>query len=295
MTERALVFGVGGDDLVGVLHEGSPGATRGVLVIVGGPQYRVGSHRQFLLLARRLAEAGVPVLRFDYRGMGDSSGACRGFEHVDDDIRGAIDTFVAHAPGVREVVLWGLCDAASAATMYAPRDPRVAGLILLNPWVRTEEGLARARIRHYYARRLLSRDFWAGLLRGRVSPLASARGLLGMLSRIGGRRAGTEDRSGGGGGDRPGRPFPARMAAGWRAFRGDVLLILSGNDLTAAEFRDHVRRSPEWQGLLDDPRVSVRELPEANHTFSRETWRDQVANWTLEWIRRADATDRKRA
>jgi alpha/beta superfamily hydrolase len=48
-----------------------------VLVIVGGPQYRAGSHRQFTLLARSLAEQGFAVLRFDYRGMGDSTGAMR--------------------------------------------------------------------------------------------------------------------------------------------------------------------------------------------------------------------------
>jgi len=55
-------------------------AACGVLIVVGGPQYRVGSHRQFLLLSRRLAAEGHPVMRFDYRGMGDASGAMRGFE-----------------------------------------------------------------------------------------------------------------------------------------------------------------------------------------------------------------------
>ena len=48
--------------------------------MVGGPQYRVGSHRQFTLMARAFAAAGYPVLRFDYRGIGDSEGESRGFE-----------------------------------------------------------------------------------------------------------------------------------------------------------------------------------------------------------------------
>lgn len=54
----------------------------GLLMVVGGPQYRVGSHRQFVLLARDLAAAGIPVFPFDYRGMGDSTGQARDFEGI---------------------------------------------------------------------------------------------------------------------------------------------------------------------------------------------------------------------
>ncbi|MDQ2695687.1 MAG: hydrolase 1, exosortase A system-associated, partial [Pseudomonadota bacterium] len=113
MTETAFVFACRGDELPGILHHGAAGAARGLLLVVGGPQYRVGSHRQFVLLARDLAAAGIPVLRFDYRGMGDAGGDFAGFEGVDDDIAAALDAFFARCPGLREVVLWGLCDAAS--------------------------------------------------------------------------------------------------------------------------------------------------------------------------------------
>ncbi|KAB8057318.1 hydrolase 1, exosortase A system-associated, partial [Janthinobacterium violaceinigrum] len=58
--------------LVGILSLPAAPGPRGVLIVTGGPQYRVGSHRQFVLLARALAAQGVPVLRFDLRGMGDS-------------------------------------------------------------------------------------------------------------------------------------------------------------------------------------------------------------------------------
>jgi len=66
-----------------------------VLIIVGGPQYRVGSHRQFVLLARHLAAQGIPVMRFDVRGMGDSKGKPRNFGQLDDDLRAATDCFFA--------------------------------------------------------------------------------------------------------------------------------------------------------------------------------------------------------
>ena len=57
----------------------------GVLVIVGGPQYRVGSHRQYVQLSRHLAEQGIASMRFDVRGMGDSPGVQRSFEEIDDE------------------------------------------------------------------------------------------------------------------------------------------------------------------------------------------------------------------
>src|SRR5450830_1857888 len=126
--ERSLSFTCDGAQLFGIASVPAAPAARGVLIVVGGPQYRAGSHRQFTLLARSLAEQGIAAMRFDYRGMGDSEGKARDFEGVDNDIRAAIDAFFAAVPQLREVVIWGLCDAASAAMFYARRDPRVCGL-----------------------------------------------------------------------------------------------------------------------------------------------------------------------
>ena len=48
--ERALSFACGGEWLYGVLSlpaQAPQAARRGVLIVVGGPQVRTGSHRQF--------------------------------------------------------------------------------------------------------------------------------------------------------------------------------------------------------------------------------------------------------
>jgi hypothetical protein len=74
------------------------------------------------------------------------------------------------------------------------------------------------------------------------------------------------------------------MAEGLAGFKGRVLLILSGRDLTAREFEDAAARSKLWQSLLADSRISRCDLPPADHTFSRRQWRDQVERWTLEWL-----------
>lgn len=74
------------------------------------------------------------------------------------------------------------------------------------------------------------------------------------------------------------------MADGLARFDGRVLLLLSGRDLTADEFRDTVRASRRWRRLLRAPRVSLHELPEADHTFSYAKSRRQVETLTLRWL-----------
>src|SRR6185295_1875345 len=125
-VERPVLFECEGERLIGIIAVPEPPARVGVLVVVGGPQYRAGAHRQFVYLSRRLAAAGIPAMRFDYRGMGDSTGAARTFEDCGPDIAAAIDALRANCPAVARVVLWGLCDAASASLDYwhSARDPR---------------------------------------------------------------------------------------------------------------------------------------------------------------------------
>ncbi|MCP5197456.1 MAG: hydrolase 1, exosortase A system-associated [Gammaproteobacteria bacterium] len=299
-AEAALTFDCEGAQLPGILHAGAPEATRGVLVVVGGPQYRVGSHRQFVLLARDLAQAGIPVLRFDYRGMGDAEGVFTGFENIDADITAALDAFCQQLPQLREIVLWGLCDAASAALFHAWRDSRIVGLVLLNPWVRTEAGQARAYLRHYYLARLTNPDLWRKIRHGEFAFGTAWRSLLNQIMRVwrSQRRASvqgaTTDTITGTQPSSAKPSLPERMLDGWQRFQGPVLLILSGDDLTAAEFQDMIRASRRWRRLLAQPRVTVRDYAEANHTFSRRAWRDQVTVWTREWLQKHEATGQER-
>ena len=167
--EKAILMECLGETLIAIHHPAKSSCSIGVVIVVGGPQYRVGSHRQFLQLARYLSANEVPVLRFDYRGMGDSSGKMLSFELVDDDIRAAVDMLMDLEPDLGSVLLWGLCDAASAALMYAASADRVHGLVLANPFVYTQAGEARTCLKHYYLSRLFGQDFWAKIFSGRFA------------------------------------------------------------------------------------------------------------------------------
>lgn len=277
-NEAVLQIDCGSDRLPGMLTT-PPAQTAcsntAILVIVGGPQYRVGSHRQFVHLARALAREGHVVLRFDYRGVGDAPGSARTFEDAGPDLHAAIDAAMHAHANVRRVVLWGLCDAASLALMHGARHPHVAGMVLANPWVRSPASLAAATVKRYYVRRALEPDFWRRLFTGRFDWRASARSIAENIARMLPLRTA-----------RPaeGQCYQTRMALGLAGFEGPVLLLLSGNDMTAQEFVEYAAGASEWKGLLTAARISRIDLRSADHTFSTRRWKDDVARHTHTWI-----------
>jgi exosortase A-associated hydrolase 1/exosortase A-associated hydrolase 2 len=285
-AESPLSFSCERDELMAILHRGNGATRRGfVIVVAGGPQYRAGAHRQFVTLARKLAARGHPVLRFDLRGMGDSGGVYEGYQQSEPDIRAAVDTLIAARPDVDEVILFGECESASGILFYAYKDPRVKGIALVNPWVRTEEGRAQVIIKHYYLGRLLSRNFWRKVGSGKFSPRES---LLSFFKVFGayaqGRRNNAKTASASGQEDISALPLPSKTAAGLRRFRGPVMILMSGRDLIAREFDEVTESSAAWRGLLDEPRITRHLLLDADHTFSRDIWKDQVSAWVFEWL-----------
>jgi len=284
--ECPVVFGCQGEELSGVLHRGDLASTVGVVIVVaGGPQYRAGAHRQFVMLARMFAGRGYPVLRFDLRGMGDSSGEYLGYEHSRPDIRAAVDELQRLVPSVKRVMLFGECESATGILFYAYQDPRVHKVALANPWVRTDEGRAEVILKHYYRDRLASRKFWVDMVCGRLHVGRALFSFVGVLKTfLMGRKllragvvASARD-------DLDALPLVARTAEGLRRFEGRTLLLMSGCDYIAREFDDVTKSSQAWAGLLANPRVQRVDIADADHTFSRLEWKLQAHDALVRWL-----------
>ena len=303
MIEQALVFSCAGEHLMAVLTPAQSGAPAsaaladlGVVIIVGGPQYRAGSHRQYVQLARSLALQGVTAMRFDARGMGDSSGAQRSMEEIDADVGAALDALQASRPGLRRVVLWGLCGGATTALLYwrNTHDQRVQGMVLVNPWVRSEQTLARTHLKHYYLKRLGERAFWAKLFSGQVAGKAVADLLhnLRLARKVAPVRptaAVLEPHHPVSSSSQlvlevPQRPLQQRMAQAWQHFQGPKLLVLSGNDYTAKEFIETAATDALWRANLERAEVTRFDVNDADHTFSDPSARLAVEARTLSWL-----------
>lgn len=286
--EEGVVFPCKGESLVGVVSRPTRPGPLGVIILVGGPQYRVGAHRQFVHLARALAADGIATLRFDFRGMGDASGAERTFRRVNDDVAAAVDAFEAAVPDMEGVVLWGLCGGASAACLYGPRDPRVKGLVLVNPWLTAETTAARVFVRHYYVKRLVSPAFWRKALTGRVAAGRSARDLMTRVRQARGRgasaRGGRRDADGGG------DPLPDQVLRALAHFRGRTVVQLSGDDYVARTFEQGLMRTAGFQDLAREEVVLTEHFPEDDHTFSGPQGRERLARSATRWVRRLAVT-----
>lgn len=282
--ERGIVFDCADESLVGVASVPARPREVGVVMIVGGPQYRVGSHRQFVLVARHLASHGIACFRFDNRGMGDSTGAFRDFEVIEEDVGEAVNALIAAVPQVRRVVLWGLCGGASAACLYAALDARVCGTLLINPWVRTEASGAKTYIKHYYGRRLLDPAFWRKLARGQVGLGAAVSGFLSTLRKAaGGRR--TKRAS-----NEPAAPATLldQMLAGLQASDCRSLVLLSGRDFVGRECEEQMLVRPEYGALEAQGRISMKQVAEADHTFAAREMHSVLEQTTLEWVESFD-------
>lgn len=141
---EAFFFGEPGGQLFGCHHPPSSGASAvgAVLCYPMGQEY-LRTHRLYRFLARRLSDAGLHVLRFDYFGTGDSAGefeAARLERWVDDTVTAVAE--LRRRFLVRHVYIAGLRLGAAIAFRAAVKQGGVDGLVLWDPVTNGTEYLA---------------------------------------------------------------------------------------------------------------------------------------------------------
>jgi alpha/beta superfamily hydrolase len=133
VLEEPMWFRSGRDDLLGILTHPRT-EPRGITVVAHpGGHWIPSTHRNsaYVRLAERLAADGVHTFRFDYHGVGESTGEVAAYR-LD---RPFVDDSLAAVAAVRErestdIVLVGSCFGARTALAAAAQAP-VRGLVLL--------------------------------------------------------------------------------------------------------------------------------------------------------------------
>jgi len=242
---RLLSFACGKAELAASL-DGETGAT-GLLMVTGGSQTRIGSHRMYERLSKALAKNNIPCFRFDRRGVGDSEGEDPGFRDSGADIAAAVTAFRAKVPGLERMIGFGLCDGASALALHG-KAAGLDGFILVNPWlVEAEAGSPPpVAIRRHYLQRLLTREGWRKIVTGAVDYRKLLTGVKKMSAR---------DKD---------SPLGQEVAAALRASGLRSWLILCANDATAVAAEAELKR-PAFKGLIEGRET----IPSDSHTFAR--------------------------
>ncbi len=265
--ERAVWLQAGPARVFGVITEPreAPVAPVCAVLLNAGAIRRIGPNRTWVELARRWAARGIPTLRVDLTGIGDTDGDERRYERdaglYEHDLTEQVRELLTELPSVglpERFVLAGLCSGAHWALHAAVGNPKVAAALTVNLYPvfwrdelhdEWETRTVVASLRGPAWRRLLLRDV-------DVRDLARAVRSL-----------------------RPGRLSAGRRAQAAQAKdvdrvldtlrdQGTQLLLLLGRDepLYAQFVRERrVERLDEW------PNVTLERIPSADHMF-RALW-----------------------
>lgn len=248
--EKPVVLENHGQQMMGVLHlPEKEGPVPAVALYHGFTGTKVGPHQIFVKMARALHAMGIAVVRFDFRGSGDSEG-----DFADMTVTGEISDakkildFLEGLPEVdaQRLGILGLSMGGAVAATVAGTDERVKSLVL---WAAVADF------------KLFERD-------PEVIELAKKQGYIDV------------------GGDVLKVDFyqdiqkqkPAETVAN---YRGPALIIHGDADPTVPVSHADIYE----KALASASRVEKFILPGADHTFNRMDWEKAVIERTARWFK----------
>lgn len=284
--EEAIKFSCSHKKLYGVLHtpDNDTVPSTVLLIVSGGPQVRTGPHRLYVQLSRFLCDHNVTSLRFDYEGLGDSEGSYVGYQYAESSIAAAASFLQDHFNSRIDIIIWSLCDGATAAALYAARNPQsIKGLILCNPYILTDASLARTTLDFYYKRRFFDKQFWHKLFTFKVNYLATMKSLWENFSR--GKFFSNKNTKNY---QSDMKSLPDLVLDSFVQFNKPIKLILSADDVVAANFLNEIERFNSRNKDVAHELVH-QSISGADHTFSDPIAKKELFSMTYNLVTEMNA------
>ena len=273
MTRSFHQIDCAGDRLAATLD--SESSATALLVVSGGNEIRSGAHGGMAQLAARIAQHGFTVLRYDRRGIGESSGKNREFSSSAEEISAATHFLRQEKPQIDKVIAFGNCDAATALALFGP-EAGIDGYVLANPWVietgsepESEKPLpSAAAIRARYWDRIKNPRTIVDLLSGKIDLRKLLKGLK--------QASKSEDNS----------ALAIRMRDALSDMDCNSRILVAKRDTTARAFLA-AWNSPDFATLRDSSSITLETLDSASHSFADEVAKDWLTGKLLEALRSA--------
>lgn len=302
MREQALLFGKT-RSLAGILTE--PAAVDksrqlpAVILLNAGLIHRIGPNRLYVKIARRLAQLGFTVLRFDLSGIGDSKAREDHLPYLQsmvEEIHEAMD-YLTRVKGCQRFLLSGHCGGAWMSFKMAAEDERVMAAILINPMGQGDAWSAYDRNRklaqfytNYYSKNALSdSQRWLKFFKGQVDYRSVIRNLFqnilwNKVSALAFQVKLAFKKN-----EKPQLPSgemdPAKSLA-LMAERGVKLLFIYNEGSSGLAFARTLLR-PEFDRLLAAKKIQLAIVPEADHLFTLLASQDHLLKLIHEWLQEA--------
>ncbi len=292
VVEESVCVGEGGM-MAGVLSRPARGSAESlptVLFLTTASHHHIGPNRLWVRLGRALSALGLQTFRFDLTGVGDSlllpgESPTHAYSRESvSEVREAMDA-LERGTGARCFLLVGLCSGAYLSYHSAVEDPRVAGIVAVNPqtfaWkegdsldIRQRQTLKSMR---YYRKALFRGETWRKALRGElhlreISEVLVARGWRRLRERAGAGRRGEE----------------SDVARNLRALvqRGTDVYFLFGADDEGVDALER-EAGPMLRELLRSPGFQMEVVEGTAHTFEQLWAQDLLTERVVERVSRS--------
>lgn len=278
------------------------------LLLSPGVKMRVAPHRLYRKLAPEFLAKGMPVMRVDFYGLGDSEGDLPEQQldqlyrqvqlgrHVP-DVLAAVDHLAMHY-GIKRFIVGGLCGGALTGLLASEHDDRIVALYALGiPVILDASGAHTAdimtkgqlkRMRGIYLRKVFDVASWRRLLTARSDYRTILRAVtvaLGLRAR--GAKVHKVEAV-----PQPASPPAPNLnvhfvRAMFRLLGGNkpALMVFSGADRLHWEYEEKFARP--WASSLEkyDQLIDLELVPKANHVLSDPAWIAHARQVTATWLR----------